>query len=54
MNPKVEDGAIELSAIMQRARVEDLLVETDGRSVSEIAREIVERVPVTHERRLIG
>ncbi len=35
--------ATELAGIMDRARVEDLLFETDGRSVNEIAREILER-----------
>lgn len=36
--------ATELADIMERARIEDLLVKTDGRSVNEIAREILARV----------
>jgi len=35
--------AAELAKIMDRAPVEDVLVDTDGRTVNEIAREIMER-----------
>jgi hypothetical protein len=34
---------VELAAQMERDRMEDLLVETDGRSVAEVAREVLDR-----------
>lgn len=36
--------AVELAALMERRRVEDYLIETDGRDVTEVAREVLHRV----------
>lgn len=39
-----QQRAVELTEIMDRNRVEDLLVETDGKSVMEVAREVATRI----------